>query len=252
MSVTIRYNLGKVTNILKVLVSVIVDTNNLSSFKGKVSNNASITKSKLSGTDLISINIHPYVTIDFTSYNDITEAKNSGVYISNACKLYLNKYNLFLFIHHLRKIERDFIANKDLYYYSNNKLILNKEVGERISIQIPIGDKIVMMKPIVVEVGGGQKEHEGILLALNDLSYSTTLTYTEMNYLLFILNKLDIDNIAINMINLVGENKISTIKNNTVIDIENPNHIVVKEEEVLNDSTNNIVFTDDKNVIPQI
>ena len=215
-------------NSLRITLCMYVKHNEVSSFRGKTLSQSTITKTNKGYSANYEVTVYPYIDIDFTSYDDKKELTDLGsTYVNNSCRITLNKYNLYLFITMIKKIERDFIVNKDLYYYSNNKLMLNTQKAQEISVDTIINDIRILISPIVIEVGGGGKEHEGISLAFRDLSNVTQLTYTEMGYLRYILDNVDLDLMAINLLSTVGENKISTVVHNTVISNDNPN--VIKE-----------------------
>lgn len=251
-SSSIRYPLARIGENLKVSFCVITNVNQTLAVKGKTIVTSTITKrSPNKVNNYYDVNLHPFIDLDFNDYSDKLENRLSGVSISGQCKISLNKYNLFLFLNMIKKLERDFIINKDLYFYSNNKLILNNDVAKTVSVDTVLSNKRLMMGPAVITVGGGEKEHEGIYFALNDLSNYTYLTYTELGYLRYVLDNIDMDLMAINLIKLVGENKIVTSVNNTTISIDSTDNVSTKPQEEDNSSSHNIIITSE-NVIPSL
>jgi len=250
MNSIIRYSICRISD-LKVYLSVIVDSDKVSSFKGKIINTASITKKEIPGSSLYDITIFPYITLEICNYEDKKEAIYDGVHINISPKLKLNRYNLYLFIGLLKKIEKDFVEKKNLYYYSNGRLVLNNEVSKDVSIETSIGDSGVIIYPTVISVGGGEKEHEGISLSIRDLSNTVYLTYTEIGYLRYTLSKIDMDNIAIKLIQLVGENKIKKLTKSSIVSISEAPETVTRPEVLDNSSTNNYIIKNE-NVIPNL
>lgn len=248
----IKYPLARIGENFRVSFRVITAINETSLFKGKVIKKSTIVKtSKDKVNYFYDVSIHPYVEIDFTAYNDKLEYQYEGVHVSDACKINLNKQNLYLFIKMLKRIESDFVTKKDLYFYRNGELVLNHDISPSCNLSTMINNKMIYIAPIVVKDEGSEKEYEGIYLALSDLSNKVELKYSELGYLIYVLSTVNMDTLATNLVTMVGENNIVYMANNTPISINNASPIIVQPPEEDNTSDVTVVMKNE-NVIPNI
>ena len=250
----IKYNLAKITDNCKVSLNVIVNVNELRSFRGKVYNTSTIIKRPGASQDYYNVMMSPFIEIECTSIDDIIEARTNGNKLLYN-KIILTKYNLFRFLTTINKIKASFTEKENLFYYRDNKSYLNPEVGESISEEEVFGTTRVKIGPMVLSVGGGEKDHEGVYISINNFTIITYLTYNELCYLRYVLISTDIDNLAVQLVNLVGKNQIVTIVNDVVVDIyEDGSRVTTKEEkddsEIIESSNNKLI--DNDSTIPPI
>ena len=161
-----------------------------------------ISKFNYCGNDYLRINPSPYIIIDIASYMSKGEAWNPNQSVT------LTRYYLFRFLQGLRKFINDFQTRKNLFYYQNNELVVDNEISELVTISIPTsGSKTIMMKPCVVpdEESSTGNVYEGCIFYINNMENFAYLTYTEMEYLYYELSKIDMTNLALQVITIVKQ-----------------------------------------------
>lgn len=135
-----------------------------------------------------------------------------------------NKYDLFILIKYLERVAYTFKNTKDLFYYDDNKVLhLNEERKNAATVVIPLKERTLKVEPSLIVDTVSNKQHEGITIYVNTANSYCFITYSELEFLLYELKKVDIDSIAslLYMIETL-ENR----KPNTVI-VRQP--VVVKE-----------------------
>ena len=152
-----------------------------------------ISKFTIEGNDSLKIAPHPYVTLEIC---DDDRSYNSSITF--------NRYYLYLLIKTLKKCATQFINNKDLFFYMENKLIVS-ETSETFTASSASAKKI-KIKPSVITDNTG-KDYEAVILYINSMSSYTYLTYTELEYLINELNKIDMTQLSFECI------KMATIQN---------------------------------------
>lgn len=153
-----------------------------------------ISKFTVEGNDYVKIAPHPYVTL---------EIFEDGGYNYNS-SITFNRYYLYLLIKMLKKCAMYFTNNKDLFFYMNNELMVNENVETFTALSS--SSKKIKLKPSVVTDSNG-KAYEGVILYINSLSSYTYLTYTELEYLISELSKIDMTQLSLEAI------KMATIQN---------------------------------------
>lgn len=152
-----------------------------------------ISKFTIEGNDYLKLAPHPYITLEICDNDD---RYNSSITF--------NRYYLYLLIKTLKKCAMQFINNKDLFFYMENKLMVS-ETSETFTTSSASAKKI-KIKPSVITDNTG-KEYEGVILYINSMSSYTYLTYTELEYLINELNKIDMTQLSFEAI------KMATIQN---------------------------------------
>ena len=158
-----------------------------------------ISKFTIEGNDYLKIAPHPYVTLEICADD---RSYNSSIAF--------NRYYLYLLIKTLKKCAIQFINNKDLFFYMENKLIVS-ETSETFTASSASAKKI-KIKPSVITDNTG-KEYEGVILYINSMSSYTYLTYTELEYLINELNKIDMTQLSFECIKMATMQTKRGIKN---------------------------------------
>lgn len=158
-----------------------------------------ISKFTIEGNDYLKIAPHPYVTLEICADD---RSYNSSITF--------NRYYLYLLIKTLKKCAIQFINNKDLFFYMENKLIVS-ETSETFTASSASAKKI-KIKPSVITDNTG-KEYEGVILYINSMSSYTYLTYTELEYLINELNKIDMTQLSFECIKMATMQTKRGIKN---------------------------------------
>ena len=203
-----------------------------------------ISKFSFKGNDYLKISPHPYVTID------ISRTAGNKEWDPNAV-LNLNKKDLYVFVSHLQKMFKVFSDEKNLFYYENydgnNKLMCNKDIANQHIDKFYCNNKVVCMQPAVVDATDNDNaEYEGILMAINRYDNYVYLTYSEIDYLLYELKKIDIHNLTMSLINtaLLYEKE----ETEQLTSIGTPQIVTEKEDEEIVDIKPSVVIENKKEI----
>ena len=186
----------RISRALKVKFSLIVKNDEVqprSNFNKEV-----INKFTFNGNDYLNITSFPYITIDISKKNDE---------FSSNLSFNLNRRDLYLFIVHMNVLLKRFIEKEELFYYEETyegrRLKVNKEIANSIKEIVVCGGKTILIQPCVVSINDGKRinDYEGVILSINDLSYYTYLTYADLKYLIYELNKIDMTALSLDLIN---------------------------------------------------
>ena len=156
--------------------------------------NDTVSKFSIRGNTYLKINPFPTVT-----FENIKTTKNSAWDPNNSISM--NKAYLLIFIRKLKVFIQNFqIPN--LYVYSSNHLVLNKEVASQFDLSYPVANKAIRLEYTVVrDIDNNEVEYEGALIKINnDLNY-VMLTYDELFALSDTLEKLDFESLSLQLIN---------------------------------------------------
>lgn len=156
-----------------------------------------INKFNYAGNDYLKITPYPFITIDITSKMD----KNEG-WSSNR-SFNLNRRELYFFISKLNQIYNRFVTDKKLFYLDQGRLFVDREKAEEYREYVICGNKTILMQACVVEVDDSNDLYEGIFLSVNSMDYFTYLTYSDMEYLLYELRRIDMSSLTMQVINTV-------------------------------------------------
>lgn len=190
--------IGRVNKMMKIKFGLIIRSDDVGKFKAT----PIVSKFNFSGNDYIRINPNPYVILDISSYMDKGESWSSNRTVT------LNRYYLFRFLQSLKRLITDFQTYKNLFYYQNNELVVNNSVADSIMISVPTANsKTIMVRPCVVpdEESTTNRVYEGCVLYINNMENFAYLTYTEMEYLLYELSKIDMSILSMQVISIVKQ-----------------------------------------------
>lgn len=186
----------RISGALKVKFSLIVKNDEplvRSNFNKEI-----INKFTFKGNDYLNITSFPYITIDISKKNEE---------FSSNLSFNLNRRDLYLFIVHMNVLLKRFIEKEELFYYEETyegrRLKVNKEIANNIKEIVVCGGKTILIQPCVVSINDGKRinDYEGVILSINDLSYYTYLTYADLKYLIYELNKIDMTALSLDLIN---------------------------------------------------
>lgn len=109
----------------------------------------------------------------------------------------LTRYQLPIFISELDRIAEN-MKVPELYSYVNQRLTVNEELADRYRRVFAIGNVTVEMLPVVISQPDETKV-EGIKLKFNNEGSTVPLTLNDIESLLFTLEHLDVDVIALQL-----------------------------------------------------
>lgn len=183
--------LGKINKSFKLKFGLIIDSET-----DKKSYSKLVSKFNYAGNDYLRVNPRPFITIDISSKNDEAWSTNQMVN--------LNKISLFSFIRALSSLIKEFKSVTDLFYYQNDKLTLNNQYLRQTTKDVIASNKHIRMQPCVVPDDEVQnKFYEGCVLCINTYDNFCYLTYSEMEYLLYELTHIDINQLSLQLLNTV-------------------------------------------------
>lgn len=182
--------------------------------------NRLINKFNYMGNDYFKVSPTPFITLDISDNSTKTEGWCSNNMVN------LNRYGLYRFVSNLKRLVYDMNspANQGLYFISNGHKIVNKNIVNLCRKTFRVSnDKVISMEPCVVV--DENVEYDGCILYINSYSYYTYLTLEEMEYLLNELDKIDLDSLSLNLIQLlkIHDFDLSSLeKNNNVTENKQP------------------------------
>lgn len=199
-----------------------------------------INKFNFSGNDYLKITPYPFITIDITSKMD----KNEG-WSSNR-SFNLNRRELYFFICKLNQLYNRFVTEKKLFYLNQGRLFVDRELAEQYKEYVVCGNKTILMQACVVEPEDSKDLYEGIFLSINSMDYFTYLTYSDMEYLLYELKRINMSDLTMQVINTVYLTAELEKK-----EMQKKAPIAEKKEEEIVDVKSRVVI-EDPNEIPEI
>lgn len=161
--------------------------------------NRLINKFNYNGNSYIKVNPRPFVTLDISGMSEKSEGWNIYQVIN------FNKVGLFMFVKNLEYLVKQFKLIKDLYYYDDKKTLrVDSALAAKLTMKGVTNNKHWMMRPCVVpddEVE--EKTYEGCVFCISNYENFCYITYTEMEYLLYELQKIDMVALSLQLINTV-------------------------------------------------
>ena len=153
-----------------------------------------VSKFKIGGNTYLRISPFPNVT-----FENIKTTKNSAWDPGNSISM--TKSYLLIFIRKLKVFIQNFQI-QNLYVYSSNHLVLNKELSSHLNILFPVGNKAIRVEYTVVTDNDNKEiEYEGALIKINNDLNFVLLTYDELFVLYDTLEKLDFESLSLQLIN---------------------------------------------------
>ena len=186
----VTYNLARINQYLSVDVTIFIqddETLKLNNIKNKESLKT-IKTYNIDGNTYIKFNPRPFIDLTI----DPDQKDKYDPYKHIRC----NRFDVFKLIKSLEKMVNNFKSITDLFYYYGDKLILDDSKIDKATIILPLKERTLKITPtLILDVDSG-RQHEGVIIYVNTESVSCPLTYIEMEYLLYILNTIDIDSLA--------------------------------------------------------
>lgn len=196
--VTLTYDYGKVTENIKVRLSVIVEEpKDLAIKKGpkiKV-----VDRSLYAGAEYFRVSPHPFITIDISSTRDKSDdARNPSLRVN------INRMYKHIFAAMLKRFVSYYTENVGLFYYDEKgKLRLEdqKSFVEEVKLQ---NNNTIRLMPMVVYTDPevGETACEGAFFMINSPDTSCTMTFTELDGFCNMMSNLDMDSMAIQLLSM--------------------------------------------------
>ena len=198
----VNLELGKINKYMKLKFGIVV--------KSEQQHMQLMNKFSISGNTYFKVNPYPTVTIEISSNVDKNEAWNTNRSIT------LNKMSRFQFVKRLKTIISSFTEIKNLFYYQNGRLCIDKSIAGSIRDMVKVSQKTCLFMPSVIEDEETKDQFEGVVFMINSPENYCYLTFEELEYLCDTLDRLDFDTLTLQLINLISnyDNKITeeTIK----------------------------------------
>ena len=190
----VSLELGKINNSMKLKFNVIMKDKTEKKANRKY-NNRVIDRFTYNGSDYLRISPKPYITIDISSTSDKNDEWNSNSVVN------LNKFCLFDMIRKVRSMINKFKI-PDLFFIKNKKLHLNTEIANNNFEIIRTPNKIIKLVHAVIYDSNNQElEYEGVCFMINSPDNFCCLTYNELEYLYYVLTHIDMDTLAMSIVN---------------------------------------------------
>ena len=189
----ISIKLFNVHSTFKVKFCIIVDKDN-DLKKPEYMQQKTIAKFAFNGNEYTNINVFPMVIFDISKKSDKADWSNNNMFS-------VGSRELFLFIMKLEELWRLFKTEKSLFYMDKDKLILNTNISDKYILRFhAYGNKLIQLQPCIV-YDENSSGYEGIYLAINSMNYSSYLTYSELEYLIYELKKININLLTVELFN---------------------------------------------------
>lgn len=184
------YDLGKNGNVRLTFNVIVKNDNNNSNFI------KAIDYFEYNNSKYLKFNTNPYITLDISSTEKKQiEGYNPNLYIN------INRYSRVEFINKLRKFINSFSIN-DLFFIKNKKLHVNRNVADENKLILRTPNKeLCMISAVLQSPDNPEIEYEGVILMIRDTSNYCYMKYEEVEYLLYTLEHIDMDALALQLIN---------------------------------------------------
>lgn len=138
----------------------------------------------------------PIISLSITRAGERDE---NGVFVkapfNPSDTLGMTKYNMPLLINNLKKLRED-MNIKELYSYQGKRLELDETIAEKIRNPFIIGNMTIELSAVVV-VQSDDTRVEGVKIKFNNEQSSVLLTINELDSLIYNLDHIDVDSIAL-------------------------------------------------------
>lgn len=184
--------LFKVTKTCSIKFSLILDN------KDQKYNQKIISRFVMDGNEYFKFTPFPFLTIDISTREDKNLGWNTNRIVN------INRKELFFVCQKLKRFLSSFSSVKNLFYYDEYKnLLVNKQEAMRVREIVVCGQKTLMFQPCVVENEEDHQLYEGAFMFINTMDFYTYFTYTELEYLLYELQKIDFNSLSMQLISAV-------------------------------------------------
>ncbi len=150
----------------------------------------------------ISVNFYPTIGVSIIRPREIDEnGKFQSAPWNPDDNLGMTKYNFPTFVNELKGIQKDLRIPK-LYTYQGKRLELNEAEAEKIRRVFMIGNMTIELSAVVItkaDTDGTDMRIEGIKMKFNNERSSVLLTLNDLDSLVYNLDHLDIDSLAMLM-----------------------------------------------------
>lgn len=187
-------DIGNVNKNLKITFNLVIigDSDNNQKFNN---NTKTINKFTFNNSEYLKFHPRPFLTLDISRYQNNQKIYDPG------CQVNINRRNLFTFIQRI-KLMIDNFKEQDLFFIKNKQLQLNKEKAISLSQVIRTNDKaICLMHSVISDEERVDIQYEGIILMINNVSNSVLITYDELLYMYYLLTKVDMEVLSMELIN---------------------------------------------------
>lgn len=161
--------------------------------KGQVPTMSTFT---IQGVEYLKLHPYPYLTIDIAKSGDKGDAWNSN--------LQVNINSLYMF--RLKKTLQELLDNfptKNLYYKQNGKLVVNQDIAGPLARVVKTNTKVIkLVYAVVPDEENKEIEYEGISFMINTMDSFCLLTYDELEFLIYYLDKINLDQLALEALHL--------------------------------------------------
>ena len=186
-------DLGRISPHLKVTFNLVMKGDNKAQASKYLSE--TVDKFTFNGSTYLRFNPKPFITLDISKAGDKGEGWNPNMTVN------LNKMSLFEFNQACESIIEAFRV-KELFYTKDNKLKINREVAKNFVQHLRAGNKAVLIThAVVVDDENIDIEYEGVSLMINSIDNFALITYSEFKYLLHLLSTINMDTLAMQLIN---------------------------------------------------
>ena len=194
----ITVDIGKIAKGMRLKYSLILDSDDTGTKNPSLN---LVNHYKIGGNEFIKFNPHPYLTIDISeSFGKNEEwSTNKSVNLNMMAKMKIES-QLKMVISNL--------SIKELFFYKNNKLDVNREIVKSLNMKpFVIGNKTCMFDYIVIH-DDKKNEYEGVVFMINSADNYCMLTIDEVTYLYYTLLSINLYNLTFSV--LAYYNSLST------------------------------------------
>lgn len=179
----------------------------------------------------INLNFGPVIGISIIKPDEIDENGNrikSPWNINN--HITMTKYNLPILYEELHGIQQD-MKRPELYTYHGKRLEINETIAEEIRRVFMIGNTTIELSALVI-IQPDETRVEGIKMKFNNEQSTVLLTLNELNSLVYNINHIDIDSLAVSIYGaFIDISSKSNISSNAVnVDFPLPNIDIVPKD----------------------
>ena len=209
----VNYEIATINRVMKIKFNIVVkpeeDKVNEPNFKME-------SLYQINGNNYYVFKPSPFITID------ISKARQRGEVWTKNWMISFNRIKLFELIMKLKKFVNAFRYYKNLFYYDNDMLCLNKDIAKEVYVDIVCSqNRHARFFPSVVVGKGVEELYEGCIFCINDIEHYCCLTIMEMEYLLYELEKINMNELALGLLLLVRDHD-EEIMSNEIIRLELP------------------------------
>lgn len=195
---SLSYDCGKITSIMKVRFTVMVEEEKDLALNGKKNLSRIIDRKEYKGVDYFKVAPHPFITIDISAGRDKSDDKwNPNTRIN------LNRMYKLVLCSRLKKLIMAYSENKNLFYCDmDGRLHAKKDETIKYVQEVATQNGIIRLAPVVVykDPENPNSGVEGAFFMINTPDNYCTLTFDELVLLYDTLFNLNMDQMAMNLL----------------------------------------------------